>query len=112
VPFVFGEAFALAVGPMIVLALGQCISAATGVTQPLLLMNGLEKRVMMWTLVSVLANVFLCLIFIPRFGVMGAACSTVLAATVWNIGLWSAARKQTGIDTSFLAMPKKGGQED
>jgi len=104
VPYVFGENFGAALGPMIVLAFGQSFTAATGMAQPLLLMNGLEKHVMYWTSVSVVMNILLCLIFIPLFGVIGAAFATVIAAALWNVALWSVARARVGVDTSIIGL--------
>ena len=48
----------------------------------------------------------LCLILIPRFGIVGAASANFAATCSWNLLLWLVARKKTGLDSSALGLPK------
>jgi O-antigen/teichoic acid export membrane protein len=48
-------------------------------------MTGREEDVRNILLVSSIANLILNLIFIPRFGLLGAACATALSTILWNI---------------------------
>ncbi|MEM7353724.1 MAG: oligosaccharide flippase family protein [Acidobacteriota bacterium] len=101
---VFGEAFIDALEPMVILALGQCLNAATGMARTLLIMSGQEKTVALITVAAVLGNLLCCLVLIPRLGMSGAALANLIAAGGLNLTLWAYARKVTDIDTSFIGL--------
>jgi len=71
--------------PLIILAVGAIINAVCGPVMYLLNMTGREGDVRNILLVSSIANFILNLIFIPRFGLIGAACATALSTILWNI---------------------------
>lgn len=107
ISFVFGSEFAGALAPMVILATGQIIIAATGMAQPLLVMHGLEREVARWTLLAVMLNILLCTLLVPLYNVIGAALATFGAATIWKISLWSVARNRLQIDAGILGFAKR-----
>jgi O-antigen/teichoic acid export membrane protein len=107
---VFGADFSPALVPMIILSLAQVMNAAVGMASSLLMMSGLEVRVMRWGAIALATNVSLCLILIPLFGINGAATANALAMGVWNVGMWMVAIRWLGIDTSFFGSAKGRGR--
>ncbi len=95
---VFDARFAAGVPAMIVLVCGQMVNVATGAVAHLLIMSGHQNRWLTLSSVSVVVNVVLNLLWIPRFGLLGAAAATAvsmvglmslgLAAVRQHLGLW------------------------
>ena len=83
---IFGEGYSEGGSlPLTILAVGAIINAVCGPVMYLLNMTGREEDVRNILLVSSIANLILNLIFIPRFGLLGAACATALSTILWNI---------------------------
>jgi O-antigen/teichoic acid export membrane protein len=75
----FGQHFTEGAGAMAVLALGQLLYSAFGISGTLLLMFGHSRRFMAN---SILLGLFLVgsnLLLVPRFGMLGAACAVALS---------------------------------
>lgn len=106
----FGVGFVPALQPLFWLLAVQTISASAGMTSAILIMNGLEALIIRVTIISLVVNVVLCLFLIPRFGNPGAAISTLLSISGWNIALWAVTRKQLLIDSSILSLPVGTGK--
>ena len=104
--FLFGPDFAVSALPALIVASGLTFSAAIGMARTLLVMHHFEFLVMRTTLAALALNVVLCLILIPRFGIVGAASANFAATCSWNLLLWLVARKKTGLDSSALGLPK------
>ncbi len=103
----FGAEFSGSATPALIIAIGFCFSASIGMAHSLLIMSHYEVLALRLTAVALAINVTLCLILIPPFGLVGAACANMVAAVSWNALLWWFARKHTGFDTSLLGMPAK-----
>lgn len=73
---------------LVILAFGQLINAFAGPVLNILNMTGYEKSARNTMLVVVVLNAVLNLLLIPTFGPLGAAISTTLTMTGWNI--WAA----------------------
>lgn len=101
----YGAAFADANIALIVLSLGSISTAYFGAAGVLLTMAGLEKSLVGLLSISTLSNVALNSLFIPPFGILGAATATALSTIFLNILLWRAARAQTSVNCSpvFIA---------
>jgi O-antigen/teichoic acid export membrane protein len=104
VSFLFGSEFNTALPPMIILAAGQFVIAATGMAQPLLVMHGLEREVAKWTMLALIINIILCAALVPLYDGVGAALATLGAASVWKILLWKIARNRLQIDAGILGL--------
>jgi O-antigen/teichoic acid export membrane protein len=97
----FGPGFPQAADALFVLLAMQCVNVATGPVGLLLAMTG-RQSVLAWLLFGgVLLNVLLNLALIPRFGLMGAAWSSFIAHTAWNIAGVVHIRRTLGIDCSL-----------
>ncbi|KKU75883.1 MAG: Membrane protein involved in the export of O-antigen and teichoic acid [Candidatus Nomurabacteria bacterium GW2011_GWB1_47_6] len=84
----FGEAY---VGATLVF---QIFLGGILATFPLVILNNyifiqnLQKKLVVWALGSALLNVFLNYLFIPRFGIAGAALATTLSGFALAIVVW------------------------
>lgn len=79
-----GPEYAPAYVPLIILSAAHAASLWAGTTNVLLTMIGHERDVLACALVSVCVNVSLNLLLVPRFGIIGAACSSAGALLVWR----------------------------
>jgi O-antigen/teichoic acid export membrane protein len=99
---VFGDNFAPAFRALLVLSLGQVLSAAFGPNAILLNMSGHEKRVTRAMLFALLVNVALVFLLTPSMGHIGAAWASSAAMLVWNLLAWWDARALLKVNTSVL----------
>lgn len=96
----FGPGFSVAYLPLIILSVGQVVSAWVGVAGTLLNMAGFEKD---YTFAVALAggiNVFLNVLLIPAYGPSGAAVATVSSVVFWNFWIWRSVKLKIGIRCS------------
>jgi O-antigen/teichoic acid export membrane protein len=75
----FGAAYEPAVPPFRILAGGAVFVFATWILHAGAISTNLDRRLLLTTAVGLAANVILNLVFIPRWGISGAASATVLA---------------------------------
>jgi O-antigen/teichoic acid export membrane protein len=103
---VFGPAFVVSLHPMYPLFAGQLINAGVGMAGALLIVDGKEGRLVVFTAASVMVNAALSVILIPRMGIMGAAIANMAAMILWNVSIWAFALRTMRIDTSFIGWAK------
>ncbi|MEX3011477.1 flippase [Hoeflea sp. TYP-13] len=102
---VFGVDYSVAFVALIILCLGQSVSAFFGPVGNLLAMSGHERENLKGLAASASANVVLNAILIPLHGAEGAATATAVSVVLWNICFWISARRLLGIDsTPFFAV--------
>jgi O-antigen/teichoic acid export membrane protein len=99
----FGAPFAAGAGALLILCLGQAASAVAGSNGLLLTMTGHERTVATVSVACLLANVGLCAVLIPPFGLEGAAAASAGALCAWNLGLAFCSRKLLGVRPSAFA---------
>jgi O-antigen/teichoic acid export membrane protein len=104
VPLAFGAEFAPALIPMLILAGSQIINAGAGMGRSLLMMSGHENKVMVWAAIGLAANVLLCVVLIPFYGVIGASIANAASLFIWNGGVVWVAQRTTHIDTSAFGL--------
>jgi O-antigen/teichoic acid export membrane protein len=84
----FGAAYAPAVRPLQILAAGALFVFGTWILHAAAISTNLDRRLVVTTAVGLAANVILNLIFIPRWGISGAAGATVIAEAITVGLLW------------------------
>ncbi len=84
----FGAAYAAAVAPLQILAGGALFVFGTWILHTAAVSTNLDRRLLLTTAVGLSANVILNLIFIPRWGISGAAGATVIAEAITVVLLW------------------------
>jgi O-antigen/teichoic acid export membrane protein len=94
----YGQEYIEAWPVLLVLAIGQFVVLATGPVASLLMMTGNGKFHKNNTFVSALINFVLNLLFIPFFGIVGAAVATAISLIVKNLLAVIFVRKNLGIN--------------
>ena len=97
IPVVFGPEFSASYMPLVVLSVGQLVSAAMGSVGLILNMVGLERITALGVTVAAIVNVLLNVLLIPSLGTVGAAIGTSGSLIVWNVLLAVWLFKKTGI---------------
>lgn len=102
----FGGGFESAYPSLLVLAFGYTINALSGPMSYIFQFTGFEAVYLkiMWT--SYLGALLLQILLIPSLGIMGAAIGTTAGLVIWNIRALIVARRDIGIDPSFLSILK------
>ncbi len=99
----FGPAFGAAAVPLIILALGQLVNAATGVVVALFIVTGQHWRVTGVFGLSAALYLILTYLGIRFYGLVGAALATAGIMAFWNIWLSVDAARRLGLQTSIGA---------
>ena len=81
----FGEDYVLAKYALIFILLSQAFNAICGSVGTYLNMTGRQKIHQKILLIALVLNIILNLIFIPIYGMVGAAVSTGISLVFWNI---------------------------
>jgi len=93
---IFGEGFKEGAFILQILLIGVVVNAATGAVAELLMMTGNEPLVRKIMLLSAGIQLLLCVMLIPKYGMTGAACATVLGGVLWNFGMVLTVKKVLG----------------
>ncbi len=100
---IFGPDFSDSYLPMIILAVGQLLNVASGPVGTILSMSRQERFVGIGMLASVVCNILLNYLLIPRYGVNGAAIATAVSVGVWNLLMVVFAKRILGIDGNIVS---------
>lgn len=82
---IFGANFTSGFVPLVILAAGQLINAGTGGVGYMLVMSGHQYFKLASDLALVILNVFLNILLIPKWGLLGAAAATSISIAGVNI---------------------------
>lgn len=96
---IFGADYIEASTALKVLVLGQVVNAFAGSCGVVLAMTGHQKKLFHGVSVGLFANVSLCLLLIPVYGIVGAAVATSIGLIIWNTYMVYHAYKLTGLFT-------------
>lgn len=100
----FGFTFVDGYAALVILLIGQLVSALAGPTGFLMTMTGHQKQAAQIVSVSVISNILLNIILIPIMGISGAAISTTIAIILWNISMLVYIRVKLDIDSTALSL--------
>lgn len=84
---IFGEAFRVAYLPLLILLAGQVINALTGTSGFIMAMTGHQNQAAVMVGITAVINVILNILFIPQWGMVGAALATAITVGGYNIVL-------------------------
>ncbi|MCB1704384.1 MAG: polysaccharide biosynthesis C-terminal domain-containing protein [Halioglobus sp.] len=84
----YGAEFGAAYLPLLLLTAGQAVNALLGTVGALLNMTGHQRDITQATSVALALNIALHLLLLPRFGLEGAAFSSMTMLVTWNLILW------------------------
>lgn len=82
---IFGQEFVVGKSALIILSIGQLVSAFSGSTMIVLNMTGREKAGRNILTVTVVLNIIINYLLIPRYGILGAAIATMSSTIFWNL---------------------------
>ena len=101
----FGEEYIFGKWTLIYLTIGQFINAISGSVGYILQMTGKQKTFQNIMIVSTIINIIMNVIFIPKFGITGAAIASALSLIIWNLTSIFMVKKNHNILTLYL--PKR-----
>jgi O-antigen/teichoic acid export membrane protein len=81
----FGDAFTAGLPVLTVLCLGEILVAAAGSVGLVLNMTGYERDTMKGIGIASISNVLLNALFIPQWGLFGAALAGAASTALWNV---------------------------
>lgn len=82
---IFGEEFKAGAVALIILTFGQFVNAISGSVGLILQMSGKQNIFQNIIVTAAIINIFLNSLFIPKFGIIGAAFASMLSMVFWNI---------------------------
>lgn len=96
----FGEGFEAGLPALILLAIGNLVSSLNGPAATLLNMTGHQDTTAKVYAVAAATNIALNALFIPRFGLTGAALATALSAGMMSFWLVFVSNRTLGISSA------------
>jgi O-antigen/teichoic acid export membrane protein len=94
---IFGHEFEVGWVILVIGAIGQLVNCATGSVGYFLLMSGNEKKLVRIQMAMAVVTVVLCLWFVSRWGIVGAAVATATANAGTNLWCLAEVRKSLGL---------------
>lgn len=82
---IFGNQYSVAANSLRLLSVGIFFSSLFSVSKKLILMFGKPKVVLIDTLIAAIINIFLNIFFIQKYGILGAAFSTMISLIFLNL---------------------------
>lgn len=96
---VFGNDYAAAYLPMLVLMGVVALNLVFGPVGLLLTLSGHENHTLRAGVISLMLNIVINVLLIPPLGAVGAAIATMVAVFSFNVQLWQRAVNLTGVNT-------------
>ena len=82
---VFGSEYIFAENSLRFLSIGVFVYSLLQISENLLSMAGKSKRILLNLIIATIINTSLNLIFIPQYGINGAALSTMVSYIIWGV---------------------------
>jgi len=105
--YIFGESFTGGYYALVFLSIGQFVNAMAGSVGFFLNMTGNERMFQKIVFFGATLNIVLNLIFIPLYGINGAAISSMVSVSIWNIMSAIYVKKRFGFFISYIPFSKK-----
>jgi len=102
----FGSEFTQGSKALVYLAAGQVVNAATGLVGQVLIMSNQSRTLAIVSFLSAIINIVLNLIFIPRWGITGAAIASSITLALMNIILAFSVKRLLNISVYASNIPK------
>lgn len=98
----YGAAFLPAQPPLAILGVGQMINVATGLNGLLLIMTGHERQLLKAAVASAIANIALCCLLVPHWGMAGAAIANTGSILLLNLIATVSLHRETALHSTVL----------
>lgn len=105
--WVFGPEYMPAATALTILCVGQLVNTSAGSVALVLNMTGHDKETVKGIVAALFLNVALALVLVPLYGLNGAAISTAVSLTAWNLILMWQTYKHTGLNTFAITLKEK-----
>lgn len=105
----YGRAYVNAAIPLMILSAGQLFAVIAGTGKEMLTMTGRQKTIVAILLVTLMLDLVLNLLFVPRFGLLGAASAAAVSVIVFNISTATAVTKHVSISLFDMRYAKSLG---
>lgn len=99
----FGTEFTVAYNALVILVIGRLVNSLAGSVGLLMTATGHEPIATRVFGVGAVTSVVLNLIFIPAFGITGAALATTTAIITWNLLMYLNVKRVLGIEPTILS---------
>ena len=106
---VYGKSYAEGALPLAILSVGQLSGVVVGNSQTMLTLTGRQRTVVAITLVTLLLDVGLNFVLVPRYGLVGAASAAALAALAFNVSTAGAVIRHAPVSPFDLRYVKSLG---
>jgi O-antigen/teichoic acid export membrane protein len=106
---VYGKAYVEGALPLAILSVGQLSGVVAGNSQTMLTLTGRQRIVVAITLVTLLLDVGLNFVLVPRYGLVGAASAAALSAIVLNVSTARAVIRHAPVSPFDLRYAKSLG---
>ena len=98
----YGDDFPQAWGAMLILVAGQAVNSLSGPVAYFLTMTGNQKTAARIVFICAVLNILLNGLFIPLWGIKGAAIATALSVAAWNFWMLHSTKNLIGINPSVF----------
>jgi len=95
---IYGEGFAVALAPLLVLTWTQVFATVVGCVGILMTMTGHQGQAAWILLLTVALNVAMNALLIPRHGAVGAAWATTASVVLWRLSMLLYVRSRIGVN--------------
>lgn len=99
---VSGDTFVVGATALVILSLGKFFSSISGSVGSILQMTGLQKQFQNILLLAAIINVGLNYLLIPRFGIEGAAFSSLSCMVFWNTVMVIVVKRKFGFYSIYV----------
>lgn len=112
----FGAEYKTGYEVLLILLIGQTVNSLCGPTGFVMSMTGNQNQAMQIFAISTTASIFLNLLLIPSFGLIGGAIANVVGVSLWNFAILVFLRRKLRLDPSILSwistLGKNRNQDD
>jgi len=98
----FGATFSMAYPALVILVIGQFVHSISGATGLFMNMIGKQKTFHNIMFLTLIANVVLNLLLIPKYGIYGAALTAMVSLSGWNIATLCYMKRVFGRTTGYF----------
>lgn len=109
IQLIYGKAYTEGALPLAILSVGQLSGVVAGNSQTMLTLTGQQRTVVSITLVTLLLDLGLNFVFVPRYGLTGAASAAALSAIILNVCTVGAVMRTASVSPFDLRYAKSLG---
>lgn len=106
---IYGSTFVIVYPAIAILAIGQFISAISGITASVMNMTGNQSAFRNIMFLAALMNICISLLLIPDYGINGAAFGAMCSVCFWNISSLFFIKNKYGKITGYVPLLKSLG---